>query len=342
MSLYRRRRTWWVRFTAPDGQRVQQSAGTQDRVRAQEYHDKLKAELWKVARLGKKPDRVWEEAVMRWLNETTHKATHEKDKAHLRWLDPHLRGVSLTAIGRDTVDGLTNLRLAEGVSNATVNRMLEVLRAILRKAATEWEWIDHIPNIRLLPEPRRRIRWLAREEADRLIAELPEHLAAMVRFSLSTGLRQRNVVNLQWNQVDLKRRIAWIHPDQTKARRGIAVPLNADAMVVLRHQQGKHPRNVFTYRGRPLKQVNSGAWRRALVRAGIEDFRWHDLRHTWASWHVQAGTPLNVLQELGGWESASMVRRYAHFAADHLAEYAERLARPRMVQRAGTNLVHKL
>ncbi len=279
---------------------------------------------------------------MRWLNETTHKATHDKDKAHLRWLDPHLRGISLTAIDRDSIDQLTQARLAEGVSNATVNRMLEVLRAILRRAAKEWEWIDHIPNIRLLPEPKRRIRWITRDEADRLIAELPEHLAAMVRFSLSTGLRQRNVVELQWMQVDLKRRIAWIHPDQAKAGKGIAVPLNADAMVVLREQQGVHSCFVFTYRGRPVKQVNGGAWRRALVRTGIEDFRWHDLRHTWASWHVQAGTPLNVLQELGGWESASMVRRYAHFAADHLAAYAETLGRPTMVQRAGTNLVHKL
>ncbi len=96
---------------------------------------------------------------------------------------------------------------------------------------------------------------------------------------------------------------------------------------------------MFTYRSRPVKHVNTAAWKKALHRAGIEDFRWHDLRHTWASWHVQAGTPLNVLQEMGGWESAEMVRRYAHLAADHLAQYAERLARPRMVQGAGSNLV---
>lgn len=63
----------------------------------------------------------------------------------------------------------------------------------------------------------------------------------------------------------------------------------------------------------------------ALERAGIKDFRWHDLRHTWASWHVQNGTPLFALQELGGWESQEMVRRYAHLAADHLAPYANRL-----------------
>jgi integrase len=156
----------------------------------------------------------------------------------------------------------------------------------------------------------------------------------MARFSLATGLRQRNVADLEWSQVDLGRRMAWIHPDQAKARRAIAVPLNAEAMAVLRRQEGKHPRNVFVFRGRPIRQVNTKAWKAALDRAGIEDFRWHDLRHTWASWHVQAGTPLNVLQELGGWETTEMVRKYAHLGGDHLAEHAERIARPRAVNAA--------
>jgi integrase len=79
-------------------------------------------------------------------------------------------------------------------------------------------------------------------------------------------------------------------------------------------------------RGQKISQVSTKAWRQALGRARIESFRWHDFRHTWASWHVQNGTPLNVLQELGGWESPEMVRRYAHFSAEHLAPYAERLA----------------
>ena len=75
--------------------------------------------------------------------------------------------------------------------------------------------------------------------------------------------------------------------------------------------------------GMPIHHVGTKAWYKALQRAGIEDFRWHDLRHTWASWHIQSGTPLFALQELGGWESSEMVRRYAHLAADHLAPYAE-------------------
>ena len=103
------------------------------------------------------------------------------------------------------------------------------------------------------------------------------------------------------------------------------MPLNAEALALITKQVGKHRTHVFSSQGTPIVQVSTKAWYAALERAGIADFRWHDLRHTWASWHVQKGTPLYALQELGGWESAEMVRRYAHLAADHLAPYANRL-----------------
>jgi integrase len=103
------------------------------------------------------------------------------------------------------------------------------------------------------------------------------------------------------------------------------VPLNPAAIALIAKQSGKHPTHVFTFKGKPVTQVSTKAWYQALKRADIEDFRWHDLRHTWASWHAQQGTPMSILQELGGWESAEMVRRYAHFSPDHLSLYADRL-----------------
>jgi integrase len=205
----------------------------------------------------------------------------------------------LERIDRELLDRIMTARKAEGVANSTVNRTLEVVRAVLRRAAFDWDWIAKAPRVRMLPEPKRRIRWLTREEADRLIGTLPGHLAAMARFSLETGLRRSNVTGLLWSQVDLTRRTAWVHADQAKARKAIAVPLSATAVIVIRKQIGKHSTHVFSYRGKPVRQVNTKTWRQALKRVGIEDFRWHDLRHTWASWHVQAGTPLPALQELG-------------------------------------------
>jgi integrase len=326
MSLRKRGSVWWIDFTAPDGERIRRSAETESKAEAQELHDKLKAEVWRVSKLGERPKRTWNDAVVRWLTEQAHKASIESDKVHLRWLDRHLNGIDLTAITRDRIDRIGAAKRAEGVSPATVNRVMEVLRAILRKCADEWEWIERAPKVRMLREPTRRIRYLTHAEAQRLLGHLPPHLADMAAFSLATGLRRANVTGLRWDQVDLANRRAWIHPDQAKARKAIPVPLNDDALAVVERQIGKHRELVFSFRGRPVQQVSTKAWYGALKRAGIADFRWHDLRHTWASWHVQSGTPLFALQELGGWESAEMVRKYAHLAADHLAPYAERLA----------------
>jgi integrase len=119
--------------------------------------------------------------------------------------------------------------------------------------------------------------------------------------------------------------MAWIHADQSKSRKAIGVPLNATALGVILDQQGKHGNYVFTYQGKPVARTTTKACYSALERAGIEDFRWHDLRHTWASWHVQRGTSLQELQDLGGWSTFDMVLRYAHLAADHLKGAACRL-----------------
>ena len=142
---------------------------------------------------------------------------------------------------------------------------------------------------------------------------------------MATGLRASNVTGLQWQDVDMNKCHAWIHPDQAKTKKAISVPLNSNAMSVLKSCIGKHPHSVFTYKDNPIEQCNTKAWRNALKRAGIANFRWHDLRHTWASWHVQNGTSLQELQLLGGWSSFEMVLRYAHLSSDHLRNAADRI-----------------
>ena len=321
MSLYKRNNTWWVRVTAPNGTRIRRSAGTKDKRLAQEYHDRLKVELWQVHKLGDKPRYTWQEAVVRWSQEKDYKADSPKDLSKFVWLDKFLGHCLLADINRDLIDRIAQTKRRES-SASTANRYLALVRAILRSARDDWEWVDKIPRVKLFPEPKRRIRWITEQEAARLIRELPPHLAVMAAFSLSTGLRQSNVSYLRWDQIDLERCIAWIHADQSKSRKAIAVPLNSDAMKVLVDQQGKHPEYVFVYRGRPVDRTTTKAWYAALERADIRDFRWHDLRHTWASWHVQRGTSLQELQELGGWATFDMVLRYAHLAADHLKSAA--------------------
>jgi len=147
----------------------------------------------------------------------------------------------------------------------------------------------------------------------------------MAQFSLATGLRESNVTGLQWKDIDLLKRHTLVHPDQSKTKKSIPVPLNQEAIDLIKKQIGKHPIYVFTYKNNPITRCNNHAWRKALLRANIKDFRWHDLRHTWASWHVQNGTSLHELQQLGGWANFEMVLRYAHLSSQHLQVAAERV-----------------
>ena len=111
----------------------------------------------------------------------------------------------------------------------------------------------------------------------------------------------------------------------SKNRKPLGVPLNQTALSILYRQFGKHPIRVFTYNGKPIANANTRAWRQALKRADISNFRWHDLRHTWASWQRQNGTQLDELQKLGGWLSESMVRRYAHLSSEDISQASMRI-----------------
>ena len=339
MSLYRRKDSpyWWIKLPPIRGDRgpLQASTGTNDRRKAQYLHDKIKAERWEQDRLGVKPRRTWQEAVLKFLGETSHKRTHARDKSILAWLDPILGGKYLDQIDRNLIDEIKAER-ARLASTSTANRYLALIRTVLRKACHEWEWIDRTPKISLYREKEGRNRSLTHEELGRLLSELPEHLADMALFSVATGLRQGNVRNLRWADVNMKLRHAFVSAENHKNGKPHAVPLNDVALSVLSRRLGAHPDYVFTYNGKPIANVSTKAWWGALERAGIEDFRWHDLRHTFATWHRQAGTPTHELQRLGGWKTLSMVERYAHVAPEGLQAAASRLDNPLQVYALAT------
>lgn len=334
MSVYQRGKIWWIDITDPDGSRIQRSTKTTDKKKAQEWHDKVKAQLWDVKNLGVKVRHSWKECVVMWLEDKGHKKSIEDDKKHLRWLDTYLGDKYLDEINKQLIEKIKKAKKDSSASNATVNRVLALIKSMLNRAKSEWEWIDSVPKISLLPEPKKRVRWLKRNEWDRLKNELPAHLAVMAQFTLVTGLRESNVTQLQWSQIDMLRQCAWIHADESKSGNAIAIPLNSEACEIIRGEMGKNLIYVFTYEGEPVTRANNHAWRNALVRAGIKDFRWHDLRHTWATWLYIGGTPLEVIKELGGWSCLDIVMRYAHLSSDHLKGYAENATTARPVTKS--------
>ena len=325
MSLYERKDSsvYWVKLHH-SGKIIQRSTGTADKVKAQEYHDRLKASLWEQERLGVRPRYSWQQAAGRWIEETSHKASHKDDIAKLKWLHSILGELMLDEITLDVIARIKAARVKEA-SKSTANRFLALVRSILKRAVEEWDWLEKAPKVKLFKESEGRVRFITPEQVQALLSELPPHQQDMVVFSLQTGLRQSNVLKLEWLQVNLERGHMWVNAAESKNRKPIAVPLNREALAVLQRQLGKHPVRVFTYAGKPIANANTHAWKNALKRAGIEDFRWHDLRHTWASWHRMQGTPTHELQQLGGWKTGAMVERYAHLASDHLANAAARL-----------------
>ncbi|MDR5771087.1 MULTISPECIES: site-specific integrase [unclassified Caballeronia] len=329
MSIRKRGGVYFIDIRTPDGARVRRSAGTGDRKEAQEYHDRLKSEFWRSQKLGERPAKTFEEAALRYLQQEAAKRDYANKVRHIRHFRERFSGRRIDSItAAEIMDALPQvLYRGDGKtpsSTATRNRYLATIRGMLNDAATRWEWIDKAPKFRQMREVNRRVRWISREDAQRLLASFSKDwLRDVTAFGFSTGLRQGNITGLEWSQVDLVRRRAWIHPDQAKAGKPIGVPLNSEAIEVIRRQIGNHTRFVFTRNNKQIVSWDREQWLFACKRAGIENFRFHDVRHTWASWHVQNGTPLERLKQMGGWSDYSMVLRYAHLAPDHLVEHAE-------------------
>ena len=364
MSITLRGGVWHCHFVTPSGQRIRRSLGTGDKKQAQELHDKLKSEAWRVDKIGELATRTFEECCIRWIREKDHKRSLDDDRTKIEYLLRHFSGRDVSTITaeqvHDAVSKMVNRKhiqvwesrrdaaIRRGkepppygdkpVSQATKSQHLSFMRSLLKAAADDWGWIKSAPAIKTRKPVSKRIRWLTRDEAERLIECMPESIKPVVIFALATGLRRSNIVDLEWQQVDMQRKVAWVNPENAKAGKAIGVALNDTACRVLRNQIGKskvwvfahtkaatRPDGTLTPAVRKMRIDDNTAWKIGLEKAGIEDFRFHDLRHTWASWLIQSGVPLSVLQEMGGWESIEMVRRYAHLAPNHLTEHARKI-----------------
>lgn len=254
-------------------------------------------------------------------------------------------------------------RLKAGVSKATLNRDVGDLKAALAKAV-EWKLLESSPLATLKPfklDATANVRWLSAEEDTRLRAALsardaaakaerasanawrqargyalyPEfsqdsfsdHLTPMVLLALNTGLRRGELFRLRWADVVFFRQTLTVHGQNAKSGQTRHVPMNSEVVSVLKawQRQSSDAGLVFPGRGgEPLTNVKN-AWAGVLKKARISNFRFHDLRHDFASKLVMAGVPLNTVRELLGHEDLATTLRYAHLAPDHKAAAVEAL-----------------
>lgn len=271
---------------------------------------------------------TWDEAAERWHLEGLGRAreTIRREAQLLRWLWPKIHDKTLDQLRRAVILDLRREALAEGWSNRSANYVAQLVTTVMR-AAVDWEWTTAPPpRIKPLKLPPSRARWLTPEQARALLAALPPTVSDMALLALETGLRRANVTGLLWAWVDVRTWTIFVPAAVMKAREPLAVPVESpDARAMLlrwRERRAEGCAHVFHNGGRPVLQPNGKAWLRTLERIGIEDFRWHDLRHTWASWHAQAGTDQRVLQDMGAWKTPGMVTRYSHLNTHQAREAA--------------------
>lgn len=331
MSLYRRGSIWWIKLTQ-DGRRIRESSGTTDKKAAQAFHEKRKSEIWRQAKLGEAPPVTWGEAVARWL-----KIKPRGLPDRYRIASFKLPTSTVLPLSKEQLESLLNSKT--GKSAGSWNRRLALLLAIHNAAGA------NPPKVARRQMPSGRTRWLTEQEWQKLKTALLEEsplLASAAEFTLATGLRENNVLELEWSQVDLRRRVAWFYADQMKGRAEHGIPLNDAAMTVLEARRGIHKRWVFGNPDYPLTRASNRAWYNALRKSKLKGtvVVWHSLRHTWASWAVMSGVRLEELMKLGGWKTYSMVLRYSHLSPEHMAEAASKI-RPVAQNRAQGSLAQR-
>ncbi len=322
-------RFWWVDLTDASGKRVRRSTGTTDRKEAEGLEAKWKLETFRQQQWDEQPSRTFDELMLAYLQETRDKKSHQRDLNAAVHLHEQFSGMELNGLYARDVRAYVEWR-KKSVKHATVNRELGLLSAAINYARREWDW--DIPNPvsgRKLKEPEGRARWISRSQSEALIRAAnaesnASHLADFIRLALHTGCRKQELLGLEWTRVDLSSNLFYLEAQHTKTARRRSVPLNRSAKSVilkraqLRAQYCPGSPWVFAHKnGRRIQDVKR-SFTTACERAGIDDFRIHDLRHTCAAWLVSANVPLAEVKALLGHSTVKMTERYAHLAPENM------------------------
>lgn len=324
MPLYKRAGSpfWWVRI----GRKTRKSTGTADKADAKEFERVLKERTWRRDKLGDRSAISWREVAQRWLTDS--KRARKRDRELLDWLEPRIGAYPISSVADpDALEELRKDGLADGWAHSTVDRMMRTVRSVLKRCVV-WRLLDACPHVPMYGEVDSEPRFLSPEQFELLRRELPPHLARAARFAVLTLLRKSSQALLTWDRIDLPQARAWIPGAQMKMHRTHGFPLSSDAVKVLREIKALNqtgPR-IFQFEGEPIANFHTAAFKKAAERAGVLPLRWHDLRHTGASWAVQNGVTLQELQVLGDWKSYRSVLKYAFLAPQNAVSAAEKVA----------------
>jgi integrase len=334
MGLFQRGSIWWMRFNA-NGQQVRRSTGTDDKKLAQRILDKVKGEIAEGKWFERLPGegKTFEEMMDRYKAEYLSLKSHPKKYESL--VKSPLSFFGGYRISEITPSLVSQYKTHRRQAKVALNRELSLLKVVFNLAIREWQWAKENPvsMIKLEKENPGRVRYLSDEEFDKLLNECPDWLKPIVMTARHTGLRKENILSLTWSQVDLFRKLITI--EHTKNNERISIPLNETLMNLFKQlSKVRHMNSPYVFckpEGSRYHSSLNGFWK-AVKKAGITDFKFHDLRHCFASALVQKGVDLYQVQRLLGHKSSAMTQRYSHLSPEHLREAINRLDSTKIAQ----------
>lgn len=332
---------WWISYTTPSGARARESAGTTDRKEAAALEASRKLEAHRVTKWGDTPSRTIDEILLQYLKDTPAKKTHDRDRASAQHLVDAWSGRLIHSLEAGDVRAYKEIRRAaqdrrgrpKPAAEATIAKELLLLSAAVKHCNAEHGWNLPNPVAGRVPQPRKREpRWLSPDEAQalrnaaRLVRRAP-HLEDFIALGLATGMRRDEILRLEWRRVDFDRGLILFGEDDQKKGVPGSIPMNDTARAVLIRRRAvvrrsKTPASpwVFVNRfGDRLGAVKT-SFKEAARLAGLKRVSPHTLRHTFASWLVQADVPLRKVCELCRHEDIRTTMRYAHLAPHSAAE----------------------
>jgi integrase len=254
-----------------------------------------------------------------YLADRKHMRSQKRDELSARTLLAFFKGKTLQEIKPPLIKKYMSHRRTKGVAPATVNRELACLKKIFTEAIESEDARENpVKKVKYYEEPPGRTRFLTEEEGQTLIECADDHLKPIIMTALHTGMRLGEILSLKWKQVFIDSVIEpYIELMKTKNNKKRYIPLTDDMVYMLEELKKKngHSDSVFlSTRGLELKSVKF-PFSKVIKKVGISDFRFHDLRHTFASHYVMNGGDLLALKEILGHSSIKMVERYSHLAA---------------------------
>ncbi len=338
---------WWIRYTGADGVFKRESAGTELKTEA-EYilacrrkaamegilppTPKMRREQKKTEEGARKTFLDLKTEYLVWANR---QKAYKSKKNRVELLYRDFGNIPLDSFTTKLIDQYQTDKLSEGSrpgkdgepakgnKPATINRLLATLKHMFTKAV-EWDMVSdatlkHVRRVKLLQENNRRLRYLNEEECAALIDACMPHLKPIVITAIHTGMRKGEILGLTWDRIDLRNGFILLD-NNTKNGERREIPISAtlkDTLETLALGNVEGYRHVFHDKDGKTYVWLKKSFAVACKKAGITDFHFHDLRHTFASHLAMAGTDLTTIKELLGHKTITMTLRYAHLAPSH-------------------------